>query len=216
MPIHELGVDAKNRLFFSMKMVKGRSLQQVLKELREDPRTAEKEYTLGRLLTILVGICHALAYAHSRGVIHRDLKPANIMLGDFGEVYVMDWGLAKVLAGGPGSPAASAAPPSEATVPVHTRREMGEERTQDGVIVGTVVYMPPEQALGRISDIDRRSDIYALGAILYALLTLQPPIEVEGDHFAALLRVTEGNIKPPELRRRSELGRSPASCRPSP
>src|SRR6202011_22230 len=82
---------------FSMKMVRGRSLQQVLAELRDSPRTAEKDYSLTRLLVIFVNICHALAYAHSRGVIHRDLKPANIMIGDFGEVYVMDWGLAKVL-----------------------------------------------------------------------------------------------------------------------
>ncbi len=123
-PIHELGVDAKKRLFFSMKMVRGRSLQQVLSELRDFPRSAEKEYTLTRLLGIFVNVCHALAYAHSRGVVHRDLKPANIMIGDFGEVYVMDWGLAKVLAhdsgrsqaerGHEGSPAVvqAAAPPS--------------------------------------------------------------------------------------------------------
>src|SRR6202011_3413874 len=86
---------------FSMKMVRGRSLQQVLAELRDSPRTAEKDYSLTRLLVIFVNICHALAFAHARGVIHRDLKPANIMLGDFGEVYVMDWGLAKVLGVGP-------------------------------------------------------------------------------------------------------------------
>ncbi len=99
-PIHELGVDARNLLFFSMKMVKGRSLQQVLQQLHDEPRSAEKEYSLGRLLNIFVSVCHALAYAHSRGVVHRDLKPANIMIGDFGEVYVMDWGLAKVLKDG--------------------------------------------------------------------------------------------------------------------
>src|SRR5262249_29238143 len=99
-PIHELGMDAQKRLFFSMKMVKGRSLAQVLDELRQNPKVAEKEYTLGKLLNILVGVCNALPYALSSGVIPRDLKPANIMIGDFGEVYVMDWGLAKVLKGG--------------------------------------------------------------------------------------------------------------------
>ena len=98
-PIHELGVDAQNRLFFSMKMVKGRSLAQVLHELRQNPKTAEKEFPLGRLLNVFVNICNGMAYAHSRNVIHRDLKPANLMIGDFGEVYVMDWGLAKVLSG---------------------------------------------------------------------------------------------------------------------
>src|SRR5262249_55962572 len=100
-PIHELGVDPMKRLFFSMKMVKGRSLAQVLDELRKDPKRAEKEFSLARLLNIVVNACHALAYAHSCGVVHRDLKPANIMVGDFGEVYVMDWGLAKVLGDSP-------------------------------------------------------------------------------------------------------------------
>ncbi len=91
-PIHELGLDADKRLFFAMKLVNGRSLGQIVNELRKQPATAEKTWPLSRLLNIFVSICHALAYAHSRGVIHRDLKPANIMVGDFGEVYVMDWG----------------------------------------------------------------------------------------------------------------------------
>src|SRR5262249_43741407 len=86
-PIHELGVDGKGRLFFTMKMVQGRSLAQVLTDLRDVPRIYEKEWPLGRLLSVLVNVCHALAYAHARGVVHRDLKPANIMVGDFGEVY---------------------------------------------------------------------------------------------------------------------------------
>lgn len=97
-PIHELGIDAEKRLFFAMKMVRGRSLAQVLDELRKQPTLAERTWTLGRLLTIMTNVCYAMSYAHSRGVIHRDLKPANIMLGDFGETYVMDWGLAKVVA----------------------------------------------------------------------------------------------------------------------
>src|SRR4029077_13205268 len=101
----ELGVDAQKRLFFAMKMVKGRSLAEILADLRKNPEAAEKAYPLGRLLGMFVNVCHALAYAHSRNVIHRDLKPANIMVGDFGEVYVMDWGLAKVLGGHKGDTA---------------------------------------------------------------------------------------------------------------
>jgi serine/threonine protein kinase len=95
-PIHQLGVHSDGRCFFSMKMVKGRSLAEILKD-EPRPSGSGGDYTLGRLLTILVNICNAMAYAHSRQVIHRDLKPANIMVGDFGEVYVMDWGLAKAL-----------------------------------------------------------------------------------------------------------------------
>lgn len=113
-PIHELGVDAEKRLFFAMKMVRGRSLAQVLDDLRKNPAEAERKWTLGRLLTVMTNVCYAMSYAHSRGVIHRDLKPANIMLGDFGETYVMDWGLAKVVAiHDPLAPSEPAAAPTE-------------------------------------------------------------------------------------------------------
>jgi serine/threonine protein kinase/DNA-directed RNA polymerase subunit RPC12/RpoP len=212
-PIHELGVDAKKRLFFSMKMVRGRSLQQVLQELRDYPRTAEKEYTLTRLLNIFVAICNALAYAHSRGVVHRDLKPANIMIGDFGEVYVMDWGLAKVLQPVESKPSAvihaatvpsfawaDETPDSRSSNSVKTNRQSGDDATLDGTIMGTPLYMPPEQAMGDIAAIDRRSDIYSLGALLYEILTLQAPIDKEGGQMAILMRVGQGEIKPPAER----------------
>jgi serine/threonine protein kinase len=223
-PIHELGVDARQRLFFSMKMVRGRSLQHVLSELRDQPRAAEKDYPLGRLLTIFVNVCHALAYAHSRGVVHRDLKPANIMIGDFGEVYVMDWGLAKVLQGNIVADKPSAviqsAPsfdwaetggdgPSSATV--KSSRQAAADQTVDGMILGTPLYMPPEQAKGDVARIDRRSDIYALGAILYEMLTLQPPVDKQGGHLAILMRVSQGEIVPPEQRAppRARAGKIP-------
>ena len=115
-PIHELGVDTEKRLFFAMKMVRGRSLAQVLDELRKNPATAERTWTLTRLLTVMTNVCYAMSYAHARGVIHRDLKPANIMLGDFGETYVMDWGLAKVVtANDPLAPPEPAPQASEST-----------------------------------------------------------------------------------------------------
>ena len=223
-PIHELGVDARQRLFFSMKMVRGRSLQQVLAELRDQPRAAEKDYPLGRLLTMFVNICHALAYAHARGVVHRDLKPANIMIGDFGEVYVMDWGLAKVQQGkvvadkpsaviqsAPSFDWAEAGADGPSSATVKTSRQAADDQTVDGMILGTPLYMPPEQAKGDVARIDRRSDIYALGAILYEILTLQPPVEKQGGHLAILLRVSQGEIIPPEQRapQRARAGKIP-------
>lgn len=207
-PIHELGVDQNNRPFFTMKMVKGRSLAQVLDELGRNPAEAGQEWSLGRLLNVFVCACNALTYAHSRGVLHRDLKSANIMIGDFGEVYVMDWGVAKVLqqgsdAAAPAPPIAEVAPlplPAPAVRQVVTSRAPQLHLTQDGAVVGTPVYMPPEQAAGKIAQLDQRSDVYSLGAILYEILTLQPPIANEGGYLNVILCVLEGAIVPPEQR----------------
>jgi serine/threonine protein kinase len=208
-PIHQLGVHQDGRCFFAMKMVKGHSLAEILKD-------EKSKYTLGRLLNIFVSICNAMAYAHSREVIHRDLKPANIMVGDFGEVYVMDWGLAKVLGKDdpPAPPAPSthikrkkssrdtteAASPADAKAgdKVATDRQSVGELTQAGAIMGTPTYMPPEQA--QCKDVDQRADIYSLGAILYEIMTLTPPVGRGGDMLAILMRVVEGSIDPPAER----------------
>jgi serine/threonine protein kinase len=197
-PIHDLGVDGQGRPYFAMKMVKGRSLSQVLDNLRREDASTMREYTLGRLLNVFSSICHALAYAHARGVIHRDLKPANIMLGDFGEVYVMDWGLAKVLGRQEQPPEAPDKAKQQGPVnKVQTGRHVDSNLTQDGSVLGTPAYMPPEQAMGQIGDIDQRSDIYSLGAILYEMLTLEVPVGRHGDQLAILMRVAEGRIIPP-------------------
>ena len=123
-PVHEIGLDSHKRLFFSMKMVKGRSVAHILSALRSNEPSATKEYSLSRLLNILVDVCNALAYAHSRGVVHRDLKPANVMVGDFGEVYVMDWGLAKVL--DKGAAGVEMGPPMAMAIPTATLATPGE------------------------------------------------------------------------------------------
>ncbi len=174
-PVHDLGIDAQGRPFYTMKLIEGITLKKVLELLKEGvPATVEK-YPLGTLLTDFQKVCDALAFAHSRGVIHRDLKPANIMLGKFGEVLVMDWGLAKIVGTKGALRDDATAGASEVTV-IGARREQSEVfSTMDGSIMGTPHYMSPEQAAGEIETLDARSDLFALGIILYEILTLERP-----------------------------------------
>jgi serine/threonine protein kinase len=178
-PIYELGQFKDKRPFFAMKLVKGETLSKLLAE-RENP--AEDR---GRFVGIFEQVCQTVAYAHSRGVIHRDLKPANIMVGAFGEVQVMDWGLAKVLAtGGVADEKSSQARQEDFSV-IQTMRSVGSDtparfgssgsETQMGSVMGTPAYMPPEQALGEIDQLDERSDVFGLGAILCEILSGKPP-----------------------------------------
>ena len=157
-PIHEMGLEGNN-LYFTMKYVKGKSLHQLIQHIKKN---SDHEWTQGKIFRIFQGICDAIDYAHSKNVIHRDLKPANIMIGNFGEVMVMDWGLAKVI--GQGTEIFS-------DESVTTLRRNGGFQTITGQIAGTPLYMSPEQARGEIDKIDCRSDIYALGTILYEMLT---------------------------------------------
>ena len=205
-PVHDLGLDERKRLFFAMKLVKGQSLAQALDCVRKDSAYAGKEFSLPRLLTVFVNVCNALAYAHSKNIVHRDLKPANIMIGDFGAVYLMDWGLAKPV-GDDGlrfqsadtSPLAKRVGIAEGSRPAAAASSPTApfDATQDGSILGTPVYMSPEQATGRVQEIDERSDIYSLGAILYEILTLRPPIDRTGGYPEILRRVAEGRITSP-------------------
>jgi tetratricopeptide (TPR) repeat protein len=167
-PVYELGRDPNGRPFFAMKLVEGRTLADLLAE-RKIP---SDDWT--RFLQIFEQICQAVGYAHARGVIHRDLKPANIMVGAFGEVQVMDWGLAKVL----GAPSAVEAGTPAGHGTVHTERsQSGGSESHAGSVMGTPAYMPPEQARGETDQLDARADVFGLGAILCEILTGAPPFQ---------------------------------------
>lgn len=179
-PIHELGVDASGQPFYSMKFVRGRDLQTILDGLRKGNREIAEEFTLHRLLNILNRVCDAVAFAHARGVIHRDLKPANIRIGEFGEVMVMDWGLAKIFGKDETRPDVK----GRRVESIREDETAGDLRTIAGSVMGSPAYMAPEQASGATHELDEGADIYALGAILYEILTLRPPIEMNSGEMA--------------------------------
>jgi len=177
-PVHELGLDASGRVYFTMKLVKGEDLKAVF----EHVHAGHKDWNQVRALNVMLRVCEAIAYAHSKNVVHRDLKPANVMVGKFGEVYVMDWGLARVL-GREDKHDLRIRPESAASASV-VRTERREQRastpdsplvTMDGDVVGTPSYMPPEQARGQLDKLGPHSDVYSIGAMLYQLVTGRVP-----------------------------------------
>ena len=190
-PVHDIGVDASGAPYYTMKLLRGRTLASLISKLASGDPEFTAEYNPDRMLRIFLKICYGMAFAHSKGVIHLDLKPENIQLGDFGEVLILDWGLAKVM-------------DKDAVDENHDGKSEPEEpvagfNTQDGIMKGTPGYMAPEQAAGQNSKKDQRTDIYALGAILYSMMTYCDPLEEKNvkDRINATLN---GRIVPPRER----------------
>ena len=205
-PVYELGVLEDQRPYFTMKLIKGETLEARLR--RHDARQRDAGETR-QLLDIYLSVCMTMAYAHDRGVIHRDLKPANVMVGAFGEVQVVDWGLAKVLPRDEDAPRRSSRPSTAAVSIVETlRTEPGSAGASvAGSVLGTPAYMPPEQARGEIDDLDERSDVFALGAMLCEVLTGLPPYGP--DFRTALLQAARGDLAE-ATKRLEDSGADPA------
>jgi tetratricopeptide (TPR) repeat protein/tRNA A-37 threonylcarbamoyl transferase component Bud32 len=192
-PVYGLGQYADGRPFYAMRFVQGDNLKTAIDHFHQAERpgraAGQRRLELRQLLGRFVDVCQAVAYAHSRGVLHRDLKPGNIMLGKYGETLLVDWGLAKTV----GRPEGTQAP-DEATL--RPPSGSGEAATLAGSAVGTPSYMSPEQAEGRLDELGPATDVYGLGATLYALLTGQPPFPGR-DQAEVLARVRRGELVPP-------------------
>jgi len=198
-PVHEMGRLGDGRIFFTMQEIRGRTFGAVISKLHQASTehawgTTPDGWTLRRLIESFRHACETMAYAHKRSVVHRDLKPENIMVGQHGEVLVVDWGLAKV--------SGSHLTPHAEEGPLETTRSASDAyATVDGAIAGTPAYMPPEQAKGEIDQIGPHSDVYALGAILYQLLSGRAPFL--GGAKVVLQQLLHG---PPESLRDSTSG----------
>ncbi|MEM1206634.1 MAG: serine/threonine-protein kinase [Acidobacteriota bacterium] len=184
-PIHELGQDSQGSHFFTMKLVEGQNLERALEAAGERRLVPE---VLAEFLQVFIKICDAVAFAHSRGVIHRDLKPSNIMVGDYGQVYVMDWGIARLV-----SPSGNE---SGAPHRVTLTRGDASDLDQQGSLVGTPRYMAPEQVQGQHHLTDERADVFALGATLSHILTGHAPY-TEQNYFSLLVQVQSGEVPRP-------------------
>ncbi|HSO33328.1 MAG TPA: cyclic nucleotide-binding domain-containing protein [Labilithrix sp.] len=213
-PVYDIGERETDHLYFSMKLVEGQTLGDVIRAI---PRGPLDTTTLYGLLDVLTKVCDALAFAHSRGVLHCDIKPANIMVGEFGQVYLMDWGIARLVA----------SEPSPASAPDPRAAQAAHPSATDNSIIGTPCYMSPEQARGDRGKLDARSDVFLLGSVLYEILTRRPPYSssdrtetlslAANGSFPAPRKIAKDGGVPPELERivLRAMAKSPEARYPS-
>ena len=184
-PVHRIGVFEDAGVYFSMKRIQGETLQSVLRQLTADREGYRKKYNLPRLVDIFMGVCQGVSYAHRKGILHCDLKPGNVMVGNFGEVLVMDWGLARAV---PPEDEEARTPPEELPGGDDPALPLG----------GTPVFMAPEHLSLNSSRPTVRSDIYALGCVLYSILTWRiAPFDGSGTLEDIQRRVVQGKLVPP-------------------
>lgn len=191
-PVYSMGAYADGNPFYAMRFIRGESLRAAIKKFHGQQFNSDSERSVEfrKLLGRFVSVCHAVAYAHSRGVLHRDLKPDNIMLGDYGETLVVDWGLATAL----GTINRSPEPNGSALPCIQLRSQL--EVSQPGHLIGTPTYMAPEQAAGNVAELGQAADIYSLGATLFMLLTGEYAYSGK-DRTEVLAQVRAGEIRRP-------------------
>jgi serine/threonine-protein kinase len=195
-PVYGLGAYPDGRPYYAMRFIRGDSLKDAIDRFHKADKAGmspgQRAIELRGLLGRFIDVCNAIAYAHSRGVLHRDLKPGNIMLGKYGETLVVDWGLAKPLGAPPDKPVSS--DPGEGLL-MPSSLSLASA-TMAGAAVGTPQYMSPEQALGKLDELGPASDVYSLGATLFAVLTGQSPVG-DTDVFSVIYKVQRGEIRRP-------------------
>jgi tRNA A-37 threonylcarbamoyl transferase component Bud32/tetratricopeptide (TPR) repeat protein len=193
-PVHNMGFDSEGVPFFTMELIPGDSLKKIIRKLREGDEAYKQNYPMDTLLNMYLKICDAVAYAHSRNVLHLDIKPDNIRVGGFGEVFICDWGLARVLFENE---------PTRSETPGELDGDVLNDMTLSGIIKGTPGFMAPEQAKAGGKK-TFQTDVYALGVLLYMLLTYELP--VQGDSGNEILQNTsEGKIIAPHSRKKERI-----------